>query len=62
VESTAGRCHGDLSGKTVQDAGMTSLVLPGETFGMAGWIFSLLYWGLLALLLLRAVVGAVRGR
>jgi hypothetical protein len=62
LKSAGGRCHGDLSGKTVQGAGMTSLVLPGETFGTTGWIFSLLYWGLLALLLLRAIVGAVRGR
>jgi hypothetical protein len=60
--SSAGRCHGTLSPKSVTGARMGSLPLPGQSAGAIGWAFTGGYWALLLALAGRALLGLVRRR
>ena len=57
-----GRCHGNLSPKSVTGAAMGSLSLPGQSAGGIAWAFSGGYWALLLALAGRALLGLVRRR
>jgi hypothetical protein len=56
-----GRCHGELSPKSVTGAAM-ALSPPGRFAGGLGWAFSGGYWALLLALAGRALLGLVRRR
>lgn len=60
--SSSGRCHGDLSPKSVTGANMGALPLPGQSAGGLFWAFTGGYWALLLALAGRAILGLARRR